>query len=95
MRKIVGTCAALLVLALAGCSGTTNPETGLNATEETCAENRTWMETEKECIDMTAAEKAKANQFAHDKQVEGEEHEAEKVIKQRHAEELANAAEGR
>lgn len=31
----------------------------------------------------------------HDKQVEGEAHEAEQVLKHRHAEELANDAEGR
>jgi hypothetical protein len=31
----------------------------------------------------------------HDEQTETEAHEAEKVLKQRHAEELANAAEGR
>jgi hypothetical protein len=87
---------AVAATAIAGCSGTTsstNPESGLSAREETCLESN-YMTTEKECINMTPAEKEKAEHYAHVKQVEGEAKEAETIIKKRQAERNANAAEG-
>lgn len=96
VRRVL--CLGVVALVFGGCAASpvsTNPETGLNATEETCAESQEWMETQGACLHMTPAEKQRAKAFAHDKQIEGEAKEAEKVIKQRHAEELADSVEGR
>jgi hypothetical protein len=48
---------------------------------------------EEKCNTPAAIQEAKHEQK--DKQIEGEAREAEAVLKKRHAEELANAAEGR
>jgi hypothetical protein len=93
--SLIAVLAATAVI-FGGCSDTTtNPETGLNATEETCAGNREWMETQKSCVDMAASEKALAERYAHAKQVEGEDKEAETVLKKREAERTADAIEGK
>ena len=86
---------ALLLLAsllLAGC-GTLAEETKKN--EALVAKGCPSIEVaaEGKCGSAAAIQEAKREQ--HDKQVEGEEHEAEAVIKKRHAEELADEAEGR
>lgn len=87
--------AAFACLALVGCAEVRGPE-GLTPTEQACISgNSGELEDRKECNDLKPAERKATKEIAHDKQVESEEHEAEKVIKQRHAEELANAAEGR
>lgn len=87
--------ATLVCLMLAGCSEIRGPE-GLTPTEQACINgNSGELEHVKQCDELKPGEREATLKIAHDKQVESEAHEAEKVIKQRHAEELASIAEGR
>jgi 2-keto-3-deoxy-6-phosphogluconate aldolase len=82
----------VLAVPLAGCA---TPEETTKHDEALVSKGCPSIEVaaEEKCGSAAAIQEAKREQ--HDKQIEGEEHEAEAVIKHRHAEELANSAEGR
>jgi hypothetical protein len=84
--------AALVCLALGGCASGAEL---VKKNEEAVARGCPTIEyaAEGKCESASAIKSAKREK--HDEEVEKEVGEAEKVLKQRHAEELANAAEGR
>jgi hypothetical protein len=93
--KLAAALLAVLALAVTGCAEVRGPE-GLTPKESACIKGKSGeLEPVKECEDLKPEERAATLRVAHNEQVESEEHEAEAVIKKRHAEELANSAEGR
>jgi hypothetical protein len=95
MRRVVllaPLAAVIVAVALSGCA---SAEETVKQGEAKVAQGCPSLEVaaEEKCNSPAAIQEAKREQ--HDKQVESEAHEAEGVLKKRHAEELANAAEGR
>jgi hypothetical protein len=81
MRRLLALALLLPALGAVGCSETPKEK------HESAEKEKYFM-----CKNHVGKECAQQN---HEEEVEGEAHEAEKVLKERRAEELANAAEGR
>lgn len=95
MRRVVSLAVLAAVIVAAALSGCASAEETVKKNEALVAKGCPSIEVAAEGKCETAAAIQEAKREQRDKQIESEGHEAEAVLKKRHAEELANAAEGR